>query len=160
MSEQSFENLSEPVRKKRRFIRAGGVFSVAWAGVCLLSALGILFAWPVVSDLFGTNPRAAIVVAVIGAVSLVMGVLDLRQANDATQLKEMTYGESDERYQLIRAKAGSAFGLFMFGAVPLVTIALKLAGFIDIEGMTVLMGMLVAGGVVWLGSLAYYQRRL
>ena len=160
MSEQSFENLSEPVKKQRRYIRIGGAFCLVWAGVCLLSALGILFAWPVVSDLFGTNPRAAIVVAVIGAVSLAFGVLNLRQGNDTAQLKEITYGETDERYQLIRTKAGSAFGLFMCVAVPLVTIALKMAGLIDIEGMTVLMGMLVAGGVVWLVSVAYYQKRL
>lgn len=160
MPDQVIENLPEPVKKQRRYSLAMGVFGVIWAAICFLLALGVMLHWPVASDLLGTNPRAAIVVAVIGALSLAMGAFSLRQGNDAAQLKEMTYGQTDERYQLIRAKAGSTFGLFMFAAVPLATIVLKMTGFIDIEGMTVLTGMLVAGGVVWLASLAYYQKRL
>lgn len=161
MTNQDIENLPEPVKKQRGSIRIMGIVCLAVAALYYVSLIGVVANVPPITSLFGTNPRVAIILGVIGTICLAFGIGTFHyQANNAERLKEMTYGQTDERYRLIRLKANAAMGTSFFTLVPFAIIGLKMTGHIDLVGMTVFLGVWIASLVVGAIALAYYQKRL
>ena len=136
-----------------------GIVCLSVAALYYVSLIGVIAHVPFITDLFGTNPRVAIILGVIGTICLAFGIGTFHyQANNVERLKEMTYGQTDERYQLIRFKANAAMGTSFFTLVPFTIIGLKMTGHIDIVGMTVFLGVWIASLIVGGIALAYYQK--
>lgn len=161
MTDPNIENLPEPAKKQRNAVRIAGIVCLAVAALYYVSLIGVIAHIPFITDLFGTNPRVAIVLGVIGTICLVFGIDAFHyQANNAEKLKEMAYGQTDERYQVIRLKANAAMGTSFFILVPFAILGLKMTGHIDLVGMTALLGVWIASLIVGAIALAYYQKRL